>query len=89
MHAVLDRIRDFSSRVQSGAFKGATGKPLKNVISIGIGGSYLGPEFVFEALKCGTSTCHPSPLRLLNRLGEPTPGCCPGLGLKRIVLQMS
>lgn len=86
VHAVLDRIRDFSARVQSGAFKGATGKPLKNVISIGIGGSYLGPEFVFEALKCGTSTCHPSPLRLKERR-EPTTDHCPRL--KRVAFQMS
>jgi glucose-6-phosphate isomerase len=37
--------------MRSGQFKGCTGKSLKNVISIGIGGSYLGPEFVFEAIK--------------------------------------
>jgi len=53
VHEVLDHIRDFSTRVLSNQFVGATGKPLKNVISIGIGGSYLGPEFVYEALKFG------------------------------------
>lgn len=53
MYEVLDHIKDFSQSVLSGTFLGATGKPLKNVISIGIGGSYLGPEFVYEALKFG------------------------------------
>ncbi|CAN0256155.1 unnamed protein product [Hapterophycus canaliculatus] len=52
VHSVLDKIEDFSSRVRSGAFKGCTGKPLRNIVSIGIGGSYLGPEFVYEALQC-------------------------------------
>lgn len=51
VHAVLDAIKAFSDAVRSGAKLGSTGKPLKNVISIGIGGSYLGPEFVFEALR--------------------------------------
>lgn len=57
VHAVLDRIRDFSDRVRSGAWKGVTGKPLTDIVSIGIGGSYLGPEFVFEALKKGALRC--------------------------------
>ncbi|KAG7401137.1 hypothetical protein PHYBOEH_002695 [Phytophthora boehmeriae] len=51
VHEVLEAIRAFSSKVRDGQFVGATGKKLKNVISIGIGGSYLGPEFVFEALR--------------------------------------
>ncbi|KAI9905518.1 hypothetical protein PsorP6_014023 [Peronosclerospora sorghi] len=51
VHQVLDAIRAFSTHVRRGAFVGATGKKLTNVISIGIGGSYLGPEFVFEALR--------------------------------------
>ncbi|CAK4192704.1 unnamed protein product [Aphanomyces euteiches] len=51
VHHVLRNIRAFSDKVRSGAHAGATGKLLTNVISIGIGGSYLGPEFVFEALK--------------------------------------
>lgn len=37
VHAVLDKIEDFSIRVRSGAFKGCTGKPLRNIVSIGIG----------------------------------------------------
>ena len=51
VHAVLDKIADFSNRVRKDIWRGATGKPLKNVVSIGIGGSYLGPEFVYEALR--------------------------------------
>ncbi|KAL4426849.1 hypothetical protein ABPG77_006635 [Micractinium sp. CCAP 211/92] len=48
--AVLDKIRAFSERVRSGELKGVTGKPLTNVVSIGIGGSALGPLFVHTAL---------------------------------------
>lgn len=51
VHGVLDRIESFSARVRSGAWTGATGKALKDVVSIGIGGSYLGVEFVNEALR--------------------------------------
>ncbi|XP_016492100.1 glucose-6-phosphate isomerase, cytosolic isoform X2 [Nicotiana tabacum] len=48
---VLDKIRDFSERVRSGAWVGATGKALKDVVAIGIGGSFLGPLFVHTALQ--------------------------------------
>jgi len=48
---VLDKIYDFATKVRDGSWLGSTGKNLTTVISIGIGGSYLGPEFVFEALK--------------------------------------
>mmetsp|Transcript_36977 Transcript_36977/g.47541 ORF Transcript_36977/g.47541 Transcript_36977/m.47541 type:complete len:575 (+) Transcript_36977:44-1768(+) len=51
VNQVLDRIYDFANKVRGGQWLGCTGKPLTTVISIGIGGSYLGPEFVFEALK--------------------------------------
>jgi glucose-6-phosphate isomerase len=51
VHAVLSRMRDFASRVRSGEFKGFTGKPIRNVINIGIGGSDLGPVMAYEALK--------------------------------------
>ena len=51
VHDVLDRISDFSKRVRDGEWVGATGKPLTTVLSIGIGGSYLGPDFAAEALK--------------------------------------
>merc|ERR1719487_913360 len=49
--SVLDAIKSFSDKVRSGEWKGHTGKPLTDVVCIGIGGSYLGVEFVFEALK--------------------------------------
>jgi glucose-6-phosphate isomerase len=51
VHAVLGRMRDFANRVRSGEFKGYTGKPIKNIINIGIGGSDLGPVMAYEALK--------------------------------------
>jgi glucose-6-phosphate isomerase len=51
VHAVLDRMADFSRRVRSGAWKGHTGKRIKNVVNIGIGGSYLGPEMAYLALR--------------------------------------
>lgn len=51
VHQVLDRINKFSTEVRNGTFKGFSGKKLKNFISIGIGGSYLGSDFVFHALK--------------------------------------
>jgi glucose-6-phosphate isomerase len=51
VHAVLARMRTFADRVRSGEFKGYTGKPIKNVINIGIGGSDLGPVMAYEALK--------------------------------------
>jgi glucose-6-phosphate isomerase len=51
VHAVLDKMADFSNRIRSGAWKGYTGKPIRNVINIGIGGSDLGPVMAYEALK--------------------------------------
>ena len=51
VHAVLDKMTDFSHRVRSGAWKGHTGKRIRNVINIGIGGSDLGPVMAYEALK--------------------------------------
>jgi len=51
VHAVLDKMADFSTRVRSGEWKGHTGKPIRNVINIGIGGSDLGPVMAYEALK--------------------------------------
>jgi glucose-6-phosphate isomerase len=55
VHEVLDRIAIFAQKVRSGTHVGATGKPLTDVISIGIGGSYLGPEFAYEALRHDSS----------------------------------
>ena len=51
VHAVLDKMSDFSNRVRSGAFTGHTGKRLKNVVNVGIGGSDLGPVMAYEALR--------------------------------------
>jgi glucose-6-phosphate isomerase len=54
VHAVLDKMAAFSNRVRSGEWKGHTGKPIKNVINVGIGGSYLGPEMAYDALRTFT-----------------------------------
>jgi glucose-6-phosphate isomerase len=51
VHAVLDKMADFANRVRSGAWKGYTGKRIRNVINIGIGGSDLGPVMAYEALR--------------------------------------
>ena len=51
VHAVLDKMTAFAKRVRSGAWKGHTGKRIKNVVNIGIGGSDLGPVMAYEALK--------------------------------------
>jgi len=51
VHAVLDKMAGFSERVRSGAWKGHTGKRIRNVINIGIGGSDLGPVMAYEALR--------------------------------------
>jgi len=51
VHAVLDKMVDFCNRVRSGAWQGHTGKRIRNVVNIGIGGSDLGPVMAYEALK--------------------------------------
>src|SRR6185369_2293003 len=51
VHAVLNKMADFSERVRSGEWKGHTGKRIRNVVNIGIGGSDLGPVMAYEALK--------------------------------------
>ena len=51
VHAVLDKMADFSTRVRSGGWKGHTGKRIRNILNIGIGGSDLGPVMAYEALK--------------------------------------
>jgi glucose-6-phosphate isomerase len=51
VHGVLDKMSDFSNRVRSGQWKGHTGKRIRNVINIGIGGSDLGPVMAYEALR--------------------------------------
>jgi glucose-6-phosphate isomerase len=51
VHTVLDQMTDFANRVRSGDWKGHTGKAIKNVVNIGIGGSDLGPVMAYEALR--------------------------------------
>jgi glucose-6-phosphate isomerase len=51
VHEVLDRMRAFAERLRSGEWKGFTGKPIRNVVNIGIGGSDLGPVMAYEALR--------------------------------------
>jgi glucose-6-phosphate isomerase len=51
VHSVLDKMADFSNRVRSGEWKGYTGKRIRNVVNIGIGGSDLGPVMAYEALR--------------------------------------
>ncbi len=51
VHEVLDRMADFADRVRSGEWKGHSGRPIRNVVNIGIGGSDLGPAMAFEALR--------------------------------------
>ncbi|MGW3624653.1 glucose-6-phosphate isomerase [Streptomyces sp. NPDC000880] len=55
VHAVLDKMATFSDRVRSGEWTGHTGKPIKNVVNIGIGGSDLGPAMAYEALRSYTA----------------------------------
>ena len=51
VHEVLDRMTDFAVSIRSGEWKGYTGKPIRNVINVGIGGSDLGPVMAYEALR--------------------------------------
>ncbi|MFV0132668.1 glucose-6-phosphate isomerase [Streptomyces sp. HMX87] len=55
VHAVLDQMADFAERVRSGEWTGHTGKRIRNVVNIGIGGSDLGPAMAYEALRAYTA----------------------------------
>ncbi|CAL9369738.1 glucose-6-phosphate isomerase [Streptomyces sp. DH-12] len=55
VHAVLDRMADFADRVRSGEWTGHTGRRIRNVVNIGIGGSDLGPAMAYEALRAHTA----------------------------------
>ncbi|MEW2410079.1 glucose-6-phosphate isomerase, partial [Streptomyces griseoviridis] len=55
VHAVLDRMAAFADRVRSGAWTGHTGRRIRNVVNIGIGGSDLGPAMAYEALRAYTA----------------------------------
>jgi glucose-6-phosphate isomerase len=51
VHEVLDRMADFAGRIRSGEWQGYTGKPIRNLVNVGIGGSDLGPVMAYEALR--------------------------------------
>lgn len=51
VHEVLDKVKKFTNDIRSGEILGYTGKRIRNIVSVGIGGSYLGPEFLHEVLK--------------------------------------
>nr|AQM57030.1 phosphoglucose isomerase 1 [Daucus carota] len=70
---VLDKIRDFSERVRTGAWVGATGKALTNVIAVGIGGSFLGPLFVHTALQTDAEAIESAAGRNLRFLANVDP----------------
>lgn len=73
VHAVLRQIRRFSDEVRKGKRLGATGKRLTSVVSIGIGGSYLGPEFVAEALRTDRACARAARGRSLRFLANVDP----------------
>ena len=79
VHEVLDRMSAFCDRVRSGEWKGHTGKPIRNVVNIGIGGSDLGPVMAYEALRHYSRPRPDLPVRLQRRLdrlrrGDARPG---------------
>ncbi len=67
VHELLDAMTAFSDRVRSGEWKGHTGKPIRNVVNIGIGGSDLGPVMAYEALRHYSRPRHDLSLRLQCR----------------------
>jgi len=71
IHSVLDQVKEFTTKVRSGEIRGYTGKRLRNIVSVGIGGSYLGPEFLKECLKTsplGVNTALGYSLRFLSNV---------------------
>ena len=73
VHDALAKIKDISKRVRNGSWVGATGKPLTDVVAIGIGGSYLGPEFVAESLRTDKGCARAAEGRRLRFFGECRP----------------
>ena len=67
VHETLDRMADFCERVRSGEWRGHTGKPIRNVVNVGIGGSDLGPVMAYEALRHYSRREMTLPLRLQRR----------------------
>ena len=81
VHAVLDRMAAFRRAVRSGEWTGHTGKRIRNIVNIGIGGSDLGPVMAYEALRHYSAARHDLPLRLERRrhrfrrgVARPRPG---------------
>lgn len=70
---VLDKIKDFSEKVRNGEFTGVSGKPLTNFVAIGIGGSYLGPLFIHNALQFEQSCKSAAGIRKLRFLANVDP----------------
>lgn len=71
VHAVLDKIKAFSEEIRSGAIRGATGKRIRNIVAVGIGGSYLGPACIHEVFKTeeeGSVTSEDFQLRFLSNV---------------------
>ena len=64
VHAVLEKMAGFSNRIRSGEWKGYTGKPIRNIVNVGIGGSDLGPVMAYEALRHYSQREPDVPLRL-------------------------
>jgi len=73
VNGVLDRIEDFCGRVRGGAWKGATGKTLTAVLAVGIGGSYLVPKLLYEALRADASCAAAAEGRTLRFLANVDP----------------
>eukprot|EP00210_Caulerpa_lentillifera_P005321 g5084.t1 len=70
---VLDKIKDFTEKVRNGEWRGVTGKPLKNVVAVGIGGSFLGPLFVHTALRTEQNSASAAEGRILRFLANVDP----------------
>uniref|UniRef100_A0A7S3GQM9 Glucose-6-phosphate isomerase n=1 Tax=Spumella elongata TaxID=89044 RepID=A0A7S3GQM9_9STRA len=73
IHAVLDKVAAFAEKVRSGQWVGATGKAINTVVAIGIGGSFLGPEFVYEALRTDPEAAPQAAGRTLRFLANVDP----------------
>ena len=71
VHSVLDKIKAFSEQIRSGELRGATGKRIRNIVAVGIGGSYLGPACIHEVFKTeeeGSRTAQDFQLRFLSNV---------------------
>ena len=73
VHKVIDKINAFAEKVRSGQWKGATGQPITAVVAIGIGGSYLGANFVYEAMRTDKSAAKEAEGRELRFLANVDP----------------